>query len=121
MKMQKVCFSYLLSALALFLFQMVYHYFGHGVVSVSLKFVWLLPIGGFCVFWLLDALFGLGTKRAARNSYHASLAIFANGLILQGILEIAGSNSPYVQLYYLSGVLLLITGLLLLNRRLGQE
>ena len=36
MKMQKVCFSYLLSALALFLFQMVYHYFGHGVVSVSL-------------------------------------------------------------------------------------
>lgn len=84
---------------AVFLFQLIYHHFGHGVVSTTLRFVWLVPLIGGLVWWLLQRFFPDRLNRLAFNAYNSGLAALSFWCILQGILAIAGSDSPYLWSY----------------------
>ncbi len=44
------------------------------------------------------------TTRLVRNLGNSALAIFVSWAILNGILEIAGSDSPYLTTYLYAGV-----------------
>ena len=113
LNMKKTILAYVGSGLALFIFQYVYHLFGHGVTSISLKFVWLVPIIGGLVIILLNVLLHTLSNRLAFNLYNCGLACLANGMILKGILEIAGSDSPYLSYFYIISYSLLIVSMIL--------
>lgn len=119
MKIKRTIAMYLIITIILFLFQLIYHQFSHGVVSTGLKFVWLIPlIGGLLVLFLNHSLRIL-ENRFAFNLYNIALALSINYLILQGILDIAGSDSPFL-LYnlVLSGVAFSLSILLFFGHRL---
>lgn len=90
---------YLCSSVLLFLFQFIYQYFGHGVHSTSLTYAWLIPLMGGGLLTLLAHFTPSYTTRLVRNLVNSALAIFASWSILNGILEIAGSDSPYLTAY----------------------
>ncbi|WP_321387584.1 hypothetical protein [uncultured Enterococcus sp.] len=112
MNRKKVIVSYTTIGLLLFLFQKVYHFYGHGVASFALSSVWIAPL----VVGILFAVFlfskpDKGTTSLFRLSFNlmnTSLAVFTAGLILTGVTEIAGTDSPYILYFYIVSVLFLI-------------
>lgn len=112
MNRKKVIVSYTIIGLLLFLFQKVYHFYGHGVVSFALSSVWIAPL----VVGILFAVFlfskpDKGTTSLFRLSFNlmnTSLAVFTAGLILTGVTEIAGTDSPYILYFYIVSVLFLV-------------
>lgn len=93
---------YLCSSALLFLFQYIYQYFGHGVYSTSLTYVWLIPLIGGSLLATLAKITPAYTTRLVRNLGNSALAIFVSWAILNGILEIAGSD--YLTAYLYAGV-----------------
>lgn len=105
--------GYIACSICLFFFQLIYHLFSHGVVSTGLKYVWLIPlVGGLAVIFLDWPLHTL-SNRLVFNMFNTSLALLCNVLILQGILDIAGSDSPYLTYFYLLALPLLALSLIL--------
>lgn len=113
LSMKKTILGYVGSGLALFIFQYVYHLFGHGVTSISLKFVWLVPIIGGLIIILLNTPLHTLSNQLAFNLYNCGLAILSNVMILKGILDIAGSDSPYLSYFYLIAYPLIALSLIL--------
>lgn len=105
--------GYITCSICLFFFQMIYHLFSHGVVSNELKYVWLIPLLGGLVILFLDWPLHTLSNRLAFNMFNTSLALLCNVLILQGILDIAGSDSPYLTYFYLLALPLLVLSLIL--------
>jgi hypothetical protein len=103
----KTIIRYVISSIFLFIFQVVYHQFSHGVVSPALRYVWIVPILGL-IIWIIVA-----SVNHSKLSflYHAGIVILINGFILQGILEIAGSDSPYIVFYFIVSFLCIIVAL----------
>ncbi|MFV0528290.1 MAG: hypothetical protein ACK5MN_06190 [Lachnospiraceae bacterium] len=96
-----------LSLLAAFLyvFHMVYNYFGHGVESLAMNTVWIFPLGLLLLLWLLYLLMrkAMATnagKNACRLFLSATITLII-ARILTGVFEIAGTGSSYLLLYYL--------------------
>lgn len=116
MNRNRMIVSYAIISLLLFIFQKVYHFYGHGVVSFALEFIWLAPLAAGLLFTIF--LFSKPTKghssmfRLSFNLINTSLAIFTAGLILTGVTEIAGTDSPYILYFYVVSVLFLIPGLM---------
>lgn len=77
---------YLGSSTLLFLFQYIYQYFGHGVYSTSLTYVWLIPLLGGGLLATLAKITPAYTTRLVRNLGNSALAIFVSWAILNGIL-----------------------------------
>ncbi|WP_313538475.1 hypothetical protein [Enterococcus sp.] len=99
----KKLISYGSICLSLFLFQLVYHHFSHGISSASLKYAWLIMVYAGLLWWLIDRLFSNKQLRLSSNLYHSGLACFITWCLLNGVMEIAGSDSPYLWLYLLFG------------------
>ena len=119
MSIKKTFFTYLSCSIALFVFQSIYHLFCHGVVSIGLKYVWILPLLGGLIVLLLNFPLNFLNNRFAFNLYNSGLAFIINAVILQGILDIAGSDSPYVHYFYLLATILLAISLVsLISKRL---
>ncbi|WP_086349387.1 hypothetical protein [Candidatus Enterococcus clewellii] len=112
MNRKKLVSSYLVIALLLFLFQKVYHFYGHGVISFALSSIWIAPLIVGLLFTVF--LFGKPNKRDSSvfrlsvNLMNTSLAIFTVGLILTGVTEIAGTDSPYILYFYVVSFLFLV-------------
>lgn len=103
----KTVVRYVISSIFLFIFQVVYHQFSHGVVSPALRYVWIVPIVGL-IIWIIVASV---SHSKLSFLYHAGIVILINGFILQGILEIAGSDSPYIVFYFIVSFLCIIVAL----------
>lgn len=73
----------------------VYQTFGRGVTSLAMSLCFIPPL----VYALLE---GSGALESlwAKRLLGASAATLAAGLFLQGILEIAGTDSPYLSGFY---------------------
>lgn len=106
---------YISTALFAFVFDRVYALFSHGVgsLSMSLIWVWLLCFGA--VFYLLAELLRVKIKksipdRLSANIYNSGVTVYAVGMLLQGILEIAGTASNYLLWYKIIGISLMIIG-----------
>ena len=104
----KTVIRYVVSSVFLFIFQVIYHQFSHGVSSSELRYVWLVPIVGLIIWWIV------ATVKYVKLPflYHAGIIILINGLILQGILAIAGSDSPYLLFYFIVSFLCILVGFL---------
>lgn len=118
MNLNKTIIRYVLSAIGVFLFAKIYTLFGHGVTSLwmSNAYLYLLGMGAF-VFILLKIILpdieqykGYGPFC---QSYNSGIAILINGMLLNGILEIAGGTSLYVSWFFVAGISLMAIGLVL--------
>ncbi len=103
----------------------VYALFGHGVRSPAMDWMFLYPLAGAVIAFVL----GLSCPQvavarswpAAKNLFSAGCAVLAMGALLRGILDIAGTASGYLVFYAVAGWLCvcgaLAAGLVALLRR----
>jgi hypothetical protein len=101
-----------------FLVNKIYGLFGHGVRSASMTWMFLYPLlGGSLIYLLIDLLVpAIKTRPAYRlfcNLHNAGLAALTVGSFLKGILDIAGAESPYSHWFFYAGWLLLAAGMAL--------
>lgn len=97
----------------------VYQRFGHGVYAASMTLCFLPALG----FALTD---GLWQRRCDAHPWGKLLlqtgaSALTAAMVLQGVLEIAGTDSPYLPCFYIAGGALCIAGLLPLARHRDKE
>ena len=97
---------YLAIAVLLLAFDRTYAIFSHGVSSLSMTLMFLpVLVGGILwvgLRWLIKArLWGHRLYRMFSFLYHSSVALLVNGMLVAGILEIGGTNSNFIMLFWL--------------------
>lgn len=107
-KIRKTIAVYLLLALLAIAVNLIYGLFGHGVHSAAMTWMFLYPLlGGALGYFLIDRFSPLITRfvayRIGYNSYNSGIGALTVGSFLKGILEIAGTNSPYLVFFILLG------------------
>lgn len=114
---RKTLISY--SAVSIFcvIFDKIYALFGHGVSSYSMSLMFLYPLLGgvlpFLILWLLiPRSTDITNYRFSYNSHNSGIAALTTGSLLNGIFEIAGTSSPYLIIYTVCGWIMLATGVL---------
>ena len=118
-KTTRTVIVYLCFSIFAFVVNKVYALFGHGVSSAAMTWMFLYPLlGGGLLYLLLGLLLPrlnrLVGYRLFYNSYNAGIALLTVGSLLQGIMEIAGTSSPYLKGYDLLGYAMTGIGILLL-------
>lgn len=131
MKLQKTIIKYLFASLGVFLFARIYTLFGHGVTSPSMSNAFLLSLGlGAFVFCLLKIILPDIVQYKGYwqfcQIYNSGITILINGILLKGILEIAGGTSAYVSWFFVMGIGLMVIGVglfvkMMINREVLQE
>ena len=116
---KKTVIIYILVTIFAFVVNKVYALFGHGVSSDSMTWMFLYPlIGGAVLFLLLGFLFPELNRfigyRIFFNLYNSGIAVLTVGSLLKGIMEIAGTSSSYLTLYYISGYVFVCVSFVLL-------
>lgn len=117
-KIQKTIRVYCIVSLAAIGVNFVYGLFGHGVHSAAMTWMFLYPLlGGVLFYLILDRLNSGMTRfapyRVGYNSYNSGIATLTVGSFLKGILEIAGTNSPYLPFFTVVGWLFIAVGVTL--------
>jgi len=123
-KMRRYALIYLCIALFCGLFSAVYEYFSHGVFADFMVYLFAFPlIGGVLPYAVLGFL-----RRAAcppltlARVYNSGIAALTAGSCVQGILDIYGTSSVYIPVYWiLGGVLVLIPLALYLVRAVVNQ
>lgn len=97
----------------------VYALFGHGVRSDSMDFMFLYPLLGGTLVFLITALVLPclpkklhGISRIGYNFYNSGIASLTSTGMLTGIMEIAGTSSKWIQYIETAGIVLLIIGII---------
>ena len=80
-------------------FSRVYDVFGHGVTSPFMENLFWIPLAG-VFFWLLCRGWQYRPARRVQNCLFAALTTLTAGCLLQGILDIAGTSSAYIWLFF---------------------
>lgn len=104
----KTVIVYLIISTFCFVVNRIYAIFGHGVSSDYMTWMFLYPLLGGSLFYLIIELFLKGIKQTSKyrlfyNIYNTGIAILTAGSFLKGILDIAGTNSPYILFYFVTG------------------
>lgn len=115
--LKKTIVSYIFITIFTVIFDRIYSTFSHGVSSISMNFMFLFPLIGGVIFYLLVVLF-LGkfnyeNFRFIFNIYNSGIAIVTVRSLLNGILEIAGTSSPYLYLFNIFGWSFILIGIFL--------
>lgn len=121
----KTVFVYLIISIFCFVVSRIYAVFGHGVSSDYMTWMFLYPILGGTLFYLILGLLIQGIKKVTGyrifyNLYNSGLAILTVGSFLKGIFDIAGTNSPYVKYYFETGWVCITCSVILLTFQFPQ-
>lgn len=108
---KKIFLTYLGVAIATIIIARIYSIFGHGVSSAAMSFMFLYPLIAGVIYFILFVLilkrahlhFGF---RLFKNLYASMITLLTVRSFLQGIFEIAGTNSPYLVYFYYSSALM---------------
>jgi len=117
-QIRKTMIVYFAVSLFCILFDRVYALFGHGVYSASMSLMFLYPlVGGALAFLLLWFFIPGGDNvpcyRFSYNSYNSGVAMLTIQSVLTGIFEIAGTSSPYLIVFTICGWALLSIGMVI--------
>ena len=82
------------------LFSVVYEYFSHGVISVWMVCLALVPLLLGVVPALACGLIGVRVRSLTRQLWACGVLTFTLGSCLAGVFEIYGSTSPFVTWYF---------------------
>lgn len=119
-QIRKTILVYMVMAIAAVIFDQIYALFGHGVRSAAMSMMFLYPLLGGALFYYTAGRFlpGLNQQQHFRlcyNIYNSGIAILTTGSLLKGILDIAGTASAYVPLYFIIGWTFSAAGMCLLG------
>lgn len=92
----------------------IYGFFGHGVASIYMKYLFLIPLFGSLIYIILYIFRKRKLNRIGFNIFNSGLAILGVGSLIKGILEIAGTSSVFEYAYLVLGLSLVIIGLIIL-------
>lgn len=111
--------AYLICTIAAFIITKVYGWFGHGVTSPVMTWMFLYPLlGGALVYYVLHLLLPQLDQakefRTVSNLYNSAIATLTVGSFLQGIVEIAGTSSTYIRSFQVVGAGFILSSLILL-------
>lgn len=117
-QIHKTIIVYIVLAVAAVIFDQIYALFGHGVRASAMSLMFLYPLLGGALFYFIAPRFlpGLNEQphfRVFYNMYNSGIAILTTGSLLKGILDIAGTASAYVPLYFITGWTCITAGLCL--------
>ena len=114
----KTAMVYLVVSFLCMVITNVYALFGHGVRSDSMDFMFLYPlIGGAVVFLLIALLLPFMSRklsslsRIGYNLYNSGIAALTSAAMLTGIMEIAGTGSVWIIYLRVVGFVLLIAAI----------
>ena len=108
---KKILLTYLGIAIGCIVVDRIYSVFGHGVYSAAMSLMFLYPLLAGVIYFIFFVLllkkvhlyFGF---RLFKNLYASMVTLLTVRSFLQGIFEIAGTNSPYlVYFYYVSALM----------------
>lgn len=112
--LKKVLINYMAVTLLCGSFSMIYEYFSHGVYSNYMVYLFLFPfLGGLIPYSLL--VYNKGSVlpgRLSANLHHLGIATLAVGSCIKGILDIYGTTSPYIPVYWVAGGVMIFSGIL---------
>jgi hypothetical protein len=105
--------AYLGAAVGCVILTLVYGLFGHGVRSWAMDLMWIFPLAGGTTMWGFSRMHPAyqGMFRFGANLFNSGIATLSVHGLLAGILEIAGSDSPYLSWFLVVGVVLSAVGL----------
>lgn len=97
----------------------VYTMFGHGVKSNFMTYMFLYPLTGGVVFYLLlwlllPSLNEFAGYRLFYNLFNSGIALLTTGSMLTGVMKIAGTSSVYLKFYFIAGYVFLGAGFLVM-------
>ena len=112
----RIAGNYIATSLFCALFGAVYEPFSHEVYSYSMIYAFAIPLAGGALPFLAVAMGHIGRFpcRNSRSLYHAAIMTFTIGSIMKGVLEIYGTTSALLPVYWIAGGLL-IAGAVALN------
>jgi len=124
-RLNKKIYSYIAFTAFCIVFDRIYALFSHGVSSASMSLMFLYPlIGGVLLFVLIRNLapHACGAKhyRLFINSYSSGIITLTIAGALAGVFEIAGTSSPYLIYFIICGWAMIILGLFTLAVSLFQ-
>lgn len=106
--MFKTSVIYVLLTLFCILFNFIYSIFGHGVSSAFMTYMFLIPLILGFIPYLLLGLTKKHPKRLEYNLYNCGIITLLVGSLINGILEIAGTNTIFQNVYYIIGICLIV-------------
>ena len=92
----------------LIVFTCIYEIFSYGQYSIFMRMMFTFP--------LIAGIFLTFKNSINKYLLNTSLAIFANGFLVKGIIEISGRNSSFDYLYIITGCLLLTASFIFRKR-----
>ena len=115
-------FYNLAGAAFLAVFGAVYEVFSHGVYSYCMLYAFAFPLVlGVLPLYLVGTRPAPLPKRVCLGLYHAGIATLTVGSLILGALEIYGTTSPLIVVYWIAGAALTLLGGLLFFTRLIRE
>lgn len=116
---RKIGISYFTLTAAAVIIEKIYRLFGHGVTSAAMTWMFLYPLaGGLLIYVLSRTKIGAAKQfRSLSNLYHSGIATLTVGSFLKGVLEIAETDSGYLMYFYIIGGAMVLSSILLLSRR----
>jgi hypothetical protein len=115
--MKKIFFVYIAISVLCVIIAQVYALFGHGLRSAYMDYMFLYPLVGGAIVFLFPR--GKKNSRLGYNLYNSGLAALTAGALLRGIVEIAGTGSPWIACFTAVGGLLTAAGTALCLLRKG--
>lgn len=110
----KTAFIYLLITVFCSVFGAVYELFSHEVYSFYMIYAFAIPLLGGVLPFMLTVMFNASEfpDRLSLNLYNSGIATLTTGSIVNGVLEIYGTDNPLVCAYVFSGVLFILAGII---------
>lgn len=110
-----------MAAVVCALFGAVYERFSHGVYSYRMIYAFAFPLLlSVLPLYLIEALRAPLPDPVHWGLYHAGVATLTVGSLVSGALEIYGTTSPLIAVYWIAGEALTLLGGLLFLGRLAQ-
>lgn len=124
--LQKTIWVFSILSVAAIAVNKIYSLFGHGVSSAAMTWMFLYPLlfGTLAYILILklvpDVAYFSG-YRLFYNIYNSGIAALTVGSFLKGILDIAGTDSPYTKFFYAAGLGFAAAGIIIFIRILWNE
>lgn len=113
---KKTALLYLAASVFCMIVNLIYGRFAHGVSSAYMTYMFLYPLfGGSLLLFLQKHMPPLSVAL-----YGCGIFTLTLGSFIDGIFIIAGTDSPYVVLYYIVGILQLVFSILYLWHGRGK-
>lgn len=111
---RKIGISYIVLTVAAVIIEKIYRQFGHGVTSPAMTWMFLYPLAGGLLIYLVGRAKAATAERfrCFSNLYHSGIATLTVGDFLKGVLEIAGTDSVWLPYFYIIGFVMVLFGIL---------